>query len=426
MTCLTEGQLNDYATGRLSTRERWELGRHLEACPDCQAQVEQLRQAGAWLDLLGEAEVTNHHVKPEVLALLAEGSLDAASRAQALAHVGHCPECATVLGTLVRGLAQEADIQVAAARASAPLAAEGRRRRFVPWTAFAAAAAAFAVVGAILLTQFGDRSAVVPVPAMSAEQAMRSAAPSTGAATPERPTETAPQTVSPAADKLAQGPSATHKAPMPSGEARTGPRGTSRGPDAARPRADSRGGSLDGRAMAKTPVAPVRAAPHAALQGPPGPGDRPAAIGLRGGRGGGPGAAKASGMPEAPGIMGSTRGPAPAGLGGATGGSGRAGMPGPQSTTALGATDGTEALAVASRATGAPVAAAAFTNNQIMRRLPAANQALVQRRESTPEKAHPAEAARDAAETEAPVSQQASLRAQPLRNKKTQVKPEEP
>ncbi|NPV48136.1 MAG: hypothetical protein HPY69_14380 [Armatimonadetes bacterium] len=417
MTCLTEGQLNDYVSGRLSTQERWELRRHLEACPDCQQQADELRVAGRWLDLLGEAEGANQHVKPEILAALAEGTLDSASRAQALAHVGTCGECATVLGTLRRGLIAEADMGEVAAAEPGPV--EKPRRRLASWSALAAAAAAFVVVGSIMLTQLADRGAMAPVPVARSEQALDTSTPATDATGGGPRSEGAAMAPSPGGDKPLQAPSKARPTRVTTGAEEVRAAEAGRRPTGRAVGSDRAGSGLRGRALAKALTEPGAGAARVSVGGVAQPGGRPTAVVPLTGRGGRPGVPELPKGPRAPGGMEMMAAPGLGGMGGGpVTGVGRSELPGPHGVDGVGAAampEGVAAVAATGRASA---------NNQVTRRLPPANQ--VQRREPTPEKAHPAEAARGDEADRAEVSQQATVHAQPLRNQKAQIKPEEP
>lgn len=427
MTCLTEGQLNDYVSGRLSTQERWELGRHLEACPECQKQADELRAAGKWLDLLGQDEGANQHVKPEVLAALVEGTLASAPRAQVLAHVGTCPECATVLGLLQRGRGAEADQEQAAARASGPGPAAARRHRVGPWSALAAAAAAFVVVGSILLTQFADRGVMAPGPVSRSEQVLGASAPRTEAAVGERPSEAAAKGSTAAEDKRTGVPAAGQRPLAATGAEPTRAPRDAKGRTVRAPVATPMGGNLASRPMAKALTDAGSEATRIGGGAAVPPAGRPAAVAPPAGRGGRPGG---PGMPPGPWDPGRVRTMAPAGVGGLGGGPeaemSRAEIPGPGGSREWRAGDGVGAETRPGLPAPTASAATASANNQVARRLPPANSAQVPRREPTPEKAHPAETARgDEADT-AEVSQQASVHAQPLRNQKARLKPEAP
>jgi hypothetical protein len=441
MTCPTEGQLNDYVAGRLSTRERWELGQHLESCLQCRDQVAELRDSGQWLDLLGATDAADHHVKPEAMAALADGTLEAGARAQVLAHVGECAECATVLGALYRGTAAVAPEQrVAAAAMAAPPTPQ--RRRSTSWAALAAAAAVV-VVGAVLLTQFAKHGSQRPA--------------SPAAITVRAPVGDTRDTVAmpPAPDALVQ---ATTGTPLPTAGAAQPPSLTARGSRAApgapsAPNRARRAGSMNGRALAYAPKSAASEAMGLADASrsragvpplPPGgePVELRAAEYAGGGTAGMSGPAGATGpagpatAPDArdgavsarsapvPGMPGTGGGASPpkAGRPGTPGMPGRGGAGMPATTPPTPGMLGMPPTGAGRRPEGM-TAKGGFANNQVMR-MPTANQVQVQRREPAPRGARPADVVATGAA--GALSQQSSVRPQPLRNKKAQVKPPQP
>jgi anti-sigma factor RsiW len=199
MKCPTEAQLNEHAAGRLDTRQRWEISAHLEGCPDCRRQVAELRQATDWLGLLPAP--AGDHPDDDALAALTEGSLPGPERAQVLAHLGQCPECATVLGSLRREVAPAESRVAAAAAVAAPPAAPPARRRLPVWASFAAAAALLIVVGGVSLLNSRGKMAALPGPMVASA-----------------PAEPAPQPTA-AAARVAKGPAASASAPSVAGNA---------------------------------------------------------------------------------------------------------------------------------------------------------------------------------------------------------------
>lgn len=134
MNCPLEHELNDYAVGRLSTARRWQISQHLASCAACRGAVGELEAVGAWLD---DLPTPAEHPEDVLLAAVASGAASAAERAEVLAHVGQCPECAYVLGQLRR--------ETAAAAVARPA------RSWVKWSSLAAAAAVLVIVGGVLL-----------------------------------------------------------------------------------------------------------------------------------------------------------------------------------------------------------------------------------------------------------------------------------
>lgn len=214
MKCPPEEQLVEYAAGRLSTSERWQLSEHLECCPDCREQVAELRAVDEWLDLLAVPET--EHVADETLAALAEGTLDDLSRARALVHVGECPECARLLGALRRELVAEA-LPVVAAASAAMTARKPEPRSAVPvlwrWATAGAAAAALMITFTILFAPRLSGPTSAPGPVMTAERAAAPVTPPAVAGGAAKTAAPKPSPVAVASQPPAKKPAALASAP---------------------------------------------------------------------------------------------------------------------------------------------------------------------------------------------------------------------
>jgi hypothetical protein len=93
----------------------------------------------------GEARSTPHCLDDDAVAALAEGTLEAESRAAALAHVAACDRCRRAVASVARALADPA---VAAEIRTITGLGRSRARRF-GWVALGTAAAAVAVLLAL-------------------------------------------------------------------------------------------------------------------------------------------------------------------------------------------------------------------------------------------------------------------------------------
>lgn len=101
MKCPSEIELNEYAEGRLTTERRWDVQRHLNDCPGCRADLEGLSWATAAMDALhADDQPEDIHPSPEDLAAMKERRLPPVRRAEVLAHLSTCPECAHIYGAL--------------------------------------------------------------------------------------------------------------------------------------------------------------------------------------------------------------------------------------------------------------------------------------------------------------------------------------
>lgn len=164
MKCPSEVELNEYAEQRLQGRRRQEIQAHLSQCNGCRADIAGLQWVSDRLSLLAEAEeLPASHPRDDELAALAEGRLEGARRAAVLSHVGSCPECACVLGSLPRK-ARRAPLALALPRG---------------WYTYAAAAAMIVVViGFTLFTgRGGQRDLQSPFPPAAVSGSREGAAP---------------------------------------------------------------------------------------------------------------------------------------------------------------------------------------------------------------------------------------------------------
>jgi hypothetical protein len=134
-----EGRIHEllpwFATGRLSEEEVVAFRDHLPACADCREELAVIEKIRGQLELHGEAFV-EEHPSAELLVAVTKGEHDDEGQAARVRrHLALCDACARES----RWVAGEA--QVAGASARPP----------VRWAAWAALAAAAAVVGALIL-----------------------------------------------------------------------------------------------------------------------------------------------------------------------------------------------------------------------------------------------------------------------------------
>jgi hypothetical protein len=103
MKCPSEIELNEYAGDRLATQRRWEVAQHLQDCPGCRTDLEDLEWAAQALGCLADCDLDDaDHAPAEDLAALRDGRLPHARRAEVLSHLSLCPECAGIYGQLPR------------------------------------------------------------------------------------------------------------------------------------------------------------------------------------------------------------------------------------------------------------------------------------------------------------------------------------
>lgn len=111
---------------------------HLRSCADCAAEVRQLKNAGGMLKSGSQAQQPGLEcLDDDLIAALAEGTLDAAARAEALPHLARCARCRGAVTSVTRALADPT-----VAREVAMIDGAGRRRFYRIAGPAAAAAAA--------------------------------------------------------------------------------------------------------------------------------------------------------------------------------------------------------------------------------------------------------------------------------------------
>lgn len=118
--------------------------RHVHSCADCAAQVHLLRDAGGMLRASSGAQEESAALKcleDDIIAVLAEGTVDAATRAEALPHLARCSRCRVAVASVAHALADSS-----VARDVATIRGDGWRRVYRVALPAALAAAALLIV----------------------------------------------------------------------------------------------------------------------------------------------------------------------------------------------------------------------------------------------------------------------------------------